>query len=308
MRQTADRDPLSTADPSSPVIKSIQSQQELLQQLALRGAWRSILEAIKGQQAADQEQLLCQAAYYTLALAKLRNYSAANAEMLKLGNLNSAHLNKVTEDAGLQVSMVPFALRRQHMVVCNLVNRHVRSKEYKVALRWLSWLLTERRDDPGLWSVVGYVQLMLGDIAAADRTFQKAAELLASTRSPDQQRQAQALIRRHQGLLLFARNDFAGALLEFEASGQVLSQAAAALQSRALVYVYSCNLGAAIQVTEDSMQSDLIHYVSEPLLANLCTMYELMDISGNEGADGKTRLLTLIGGILPDDFDASFMQ
>jgi len=40
----------------------------------------------------------------------------------------------------------------------------------------------------------------------------------------------------------------AGALLEFEASGQVLSQAAAALQSRALVYVYSCNLGAAIQV------------------------------------------------------------
>ncbi len=134
----------------------------------------------------------------------------------------------------------------------------------------------------------------------------------------------------------------AGALLEFEASGQVLSQAAAALQSRALVYVYSCNLGAAIQVcmhassnsgvpiayhalltvlglslldvacfvqvTEDSMQSDLIHYVSEPLLANLCTMYELMEISGNEGADGKTRLLTLIGGILPDDFDASFMQ
>ena len=63
-----------------------------------------------------------------------------------------------------------------------------------------------------------------------------------------------------------------------------------------------------MQVTEDSMQSDLINYVSEPLLANLCTMYELMDVSGNDGADGKTRLLTLIGGILPDDFDAGFMQ
>ncbi len=79
-----------------------------------------------------------------------------------------------------------------------------------MALRWLSWLLIERRDDPGLWSVVGYVQLMLGDITAADRTFHKAAELLGSARSPDQQRQAQAIIRRHQGLLLFARNDFAG--------------------------------------------------------------------------------------------------
>ena len=39
-----------------------------------------------------------------------------------------------------------------------------------------------------------------------------------------------------------------GALAEFEASAAVLSQAAAALQSRALVYVYSCNMGAAIQV------------------------------------------------------------
>ena len=39
-----------------------------------------------------------------------------------------------------------------------------------------------------------------------------------------------------------------GALAEFEASATVLSQAAAALQSRALVYVYSCNMGAAIQV------------------------------------------------------------
>ena len=63
-----------------------------------------------------------------------------------------------------------------------------------------------------------------------------------------------------------------------------------------------------MQVTEDSMQSDLIHYVSEPLLLNLCTMYEIMDNSGSDGSDGKTRLLTLIGGILPDDFDASFMQ
>ena len=85
-----------------------------------------------------------------------------------------------------------------------------RSKEYKVALRWLSWLLTERRDDPGLWSTVGYVQLMLGDISAADRTFHKASELLSGARTPDQQRRNQAIVRRHQGLLLFARNDFAG--------------------------------------------------------------------------------------------------
>ena len=89
---------------------------------------------------------------------------------------------------------------------------YVRSKEYKVALRWLSWLLTERRDDPGLWSVVGYVQLMLGDISVADRTFHKAAELLSAAQTPQQKQRNLAIVRRHQGLLLFARNDFAGQL------------------------------------------------------------------------------------------------
>ena len=87
---------------------------------------------------------------------------------------------------------------------------YARSKEYKVALRWLSWLLTERRDDPGLWSIVGYVQLMLGDISVADRTFHKAAELLSAAQTPQQNKRNQAIVRRHQGLLLFARNDFAG--------------------------------------------------------------------------------------------------
>ena len=87
---------------------------------------------------------------------------------------------------------------------------YVRSKEYKVALRWLSWLLMERRDDPGLWSIIGYVQLMLGDISVADTTFHRAAELLSAAQTPQQKLRNQSIVRRHQGLLLFARNDFAG--------------------------------------------------------------------------------------------------
>ena len=63
-----------------------------------QGAWRSILEAIKGQQVADQEQLLCQAAYFTLALVKLRNYNAANAEVAKLGDLKAARFTKPGQD------------------------------------------------------------------------------------------------------------------------------------------------------------------------------------------------------------------
>ena len=58
----------------------------------------------------------------------------------------------------------------------------------------------------------------------------------------------------------------AGALKEFESSGAVSSQAAAALQSRALVYVYSCNLGAAIQVCTLEMHADLFQTCPQPVV------------------------------------------
>ena len=46
------------------------------------------------------------------------------------------------------------------------------------ALRWLDWLLKERGDEPELWARVMYVQLSIGDVAAADQTVLRLAALL----------------------------------------------------------------------------------------------------------------------------------
>ena len=54
-----------------------------------QGAWRSILEALRGQQGADQQEVLRNAAYITLACSKLRMHGAAAAELQKLGNLDA---------------------------------------------------------------------------------------------------------------------------------------------------------------------------------------------------------------------------
>ena len=45
-------------------------------------------------------------------------------------------------------------------------------------LRWLDWLLRERGDEPELWARVMYVQLGIGDIAAAEQTILRLAALL----------------------------------------------------------------------------------------------------------------------------------
>ena len=63
-----------------------------------------------------------------------------------------------------------------------------------------------------------------------------------------------------------------------------------------------------MQVTEQAVQSNVTCYMSEPLLANLCTMFEVLDANGQDGLDAKRKLQSLLGPVVPDDFDLSIMQ
>ena len=56
------------------------------------------------------------------------------------------------------------------------------------------------------------------------------------------------------------------------------------------------------------MQSSVMSYLSEPLLANLCTMYEVIDTNGQDGLNAKRKLQSLLGPVVPDDFDLTIMQ
>ena len=43
-----------------------------------------------------------------------------------------------------------------------------------MAIKWLAWLLKRRPKDPELLSQMGYIQLTIGDTAAAAATFRQA--------------------------------------------------------------------------------------------------------------------------------------
>lgn len=63
-----------------------------------------------------------------------------------------------------------------------------------------------------------------------------------------------------------------------------------------------------LQVTEQAVQSSVSNYISESLLANLCTMYEALDTTGKDGLEAKSRLQSLIAAAVPDDFDLSIVK
>ena len=75
----------------------------------LQGAWRTILERLKDfRQNCASEDLLPRAAWYTLALSKLRMYSAAAEELDLLGPLDAPHYCEQT----------PHGARRPPRPVC----------------------------------------------------------------------------------------------------------------------------------------------------------------------------------------------
>lgn len=57
----------------------------------------------------------------------------------------------------------------------------VRSREHVVAMKWLAWLLKRQRRDPELVSQMGYIQLIMGDTAAAAASFQQVLLLSSVT-------------------------------------------------------------------------------------------------------------------------------
>ncbi len=81
-----------------------------------------------------------------------------------------------------------------------------------MALRWLAWLLDRRKGDVELLSRTGYVQLVLGDLRAAAASFQDVIAAVAAA-GPAATPADRRLLRRNQGLLLFAEQDYKGAHL-----------------------------------------------------------------------------------------------
>ena len=84
-----------------------------------------------------------------------------------------------------------------------------RAADWKAALSWLRWLLEKFGPDPLLLSRIGYVQLALGHLPAAEATFARAAAI-AATPAYGTDKVVQAAVRRNQGLLLTANQDYKG--------------------------------------------------------------------------------------------------
>jgi tetratricopeptide (TPR) repeat protein len=189
-------------------------------------------------------------------------------------------------------------MRRKEAVLFALVGHHLFQKQYIVALQWLNELLASSPTDADLLSRVGYVQLQLGDLGGAQQTFSKVDALISD--SVDEE--LLNLAGRNRGLLHFAEKQYSKAFNEF---ATVLSRSpcdTVSVNNKALCLMYQRELLGATSVLEDALQSSPRSTLSETMVLNLCSMYELASMNSVES---KRSLSSWLLTHAPDDFDLS---
>ncbi|KAL3679197.1 hypothetical protein R1sor_022153 [Riccia sorocarpa] len=189
--------------------------------------------------------------------------------------------------------------RRQEVVLCSVLGHHLSQKDYMVCLKWLEDLVKKRPHDVVVLSKFGYVQLQLGDLYGARRTF-ATVEAICEQQGRSGSSLIARLLARNRGLLYFSLKQYPKAMKEFEAVLELDPGDVVAANNKALCLMYSRDLVTATQVLETALQRYPLTALNETLVLNLCSMYELASMNSVES---KRTLSAWILRLAPDDFD-----
>ncbi|KAK6150448.1 hypothetical protein DH2020_015380 [Rehmannia glutinosa] len=334
--QPANSSPITTAaadaadDPlSSPYVSLNSHCHELstLQDLACRGAWRTILDKVARSRSlsllSKPHEHLIYLTFNLLSLIKLRRYSDAQQELQTLDDdLDSKQYlfesypdHYPNQKAG---SMVPFALRWLHAhLPLTLGDRQLSSiaftpscissaikscpkiKEFKVCLALLKAEIS-KNEDPLLVSQLGYVQMQYGDLDGAKRSFEAVEKMVVGSESGDVR--LKNLVSRNKALMYLVEKDYISAVREYEECMERDELDFVAINNKAICLMYLRDLSDSIKVLESALERVPTVALNETLVVNLCSMYELAYVNH---ADVKKTLSTWIARVAPDDFDTS---
>jgi len=103
--------------------------------------------------------------------------------------------------------------KRRETVCFSIVGYHLHQQQFIVALQWLDKLMANSPSDPHLKTKAALIQVQLGDVVGAQRTFADVEALSSSSSDPDMKN----LLARNRGILYVALGEFPKAIAEFDA-------------------------------------------------------------------------------------------
>ncbi|XP_055317272.1 trafficking protein particle complex subunit 12 [Sitodiplosis mosellana] len=167
-----------------------------------------------------------------------------------------------------------FWTKREQTILQALINCALTIKDFSLADFLMERLTTMKEIDPdtmrSLYSSWGRIYLQCGDVFGAERKFSEARRIRVTNTAESDSRD---FIDR--GLIAVAQNDFKEAYSFFQKSLAIDSTNALVLNNMAVCLLYLGKQKDAIGIFERAITANEQKDLSESLILNLCTLYEL---------------------------------
>jgi tetratricopeptide (TPR) repeat protein len=260
-------------------------------------------------------------------LPLLRNDPKASQDRLyELLDFCQEHLNEPDTAAAIKTAMeqaivgdaAPNTWRdRERCVKLELVDIHVSLYQHMCAVAIINDMLKEytpemRTAKPTgqaeymeLLQRLGGIHLEAGQLGPAEDAYSRVEAIDETILSPADQHKLEVTLCLNRGTLCMAQSRFARAFEEF---GQVLqkdSHNAEAANNQAVCALYNCNLKEAVSILEGLIRNDPHAALTEPVVFNLCTLY---DLQSEQNLQKKKVLHAVVQRFKGDHFPQKYLK
>lgn len=214
---------------------------------------------------------------------------------------------------------------RRRRILFTLVAKHAHARQHRAALSLLNQLLQEDPTDGQAWSQAGRVQLLLGDVAAAQHSFDQSSAAAAaggnqppvlpgaaadaaisgsaSLTGPPLHSPGAALAAcatKDAALLQLLSGSPVDAVKSYAAVADELDDDQEAGANVGVCHVYAGNTAGGVRALEDLFRDQLAVALTEAAVVNLASLYDLN--SGPGAAEAKRRMSAWVAAAAADDF------
>jgi trafficking protein particle complex subunit 12 len=216
------------------------------------------------------------------------------------GSASPASVASALADFSLEPREEPKSLRawllRENRVLFSVATRLCMQREFPVAAVVLEQVRRRYPEHAVLLSSIGRVRLQIGDVNAAVDAFARADKASGAT---------DALRHMNAGLLRMAANKYDAGIESFDRVLAIDPLHYPAANNRAIAMVFTCRLQAAIAALEATIHADPSRTLVEPVVFNLCTLY---DLESENSTAKKKAIMKLVAKHATDAFDCSVLK
>eukprot|EP00002_Diphylleia_rotans_P007718 TRINITY_DN17370_c0_g1_i1.p1 TRINITY_DN17370_c0_g1~~TRINITY_DN17370_c0_g1_i1.p1 ORF type:complete len:535 (+),score=112.11 TRINITY_DN17370_c0_g1_i1:55-1659(+) len=180
----------------------------------------------------------------------------------------------------------------------SIVNHHLEAKDYYSALLNLSNMSKAYDRDPYILSCIGKCYISVGDGKAAESICKQIEALFTN---PD----SSVIVRMMKGFLSISQGQFMPAYDHFQAAFAINPSDPSIVNNLATCCLYVGQLARAAETLEAAIKRDPNRFLTEPIVFNLCTLYEMY---ADNPVESKRNLQSLVVSYAPDDFDQSVLR